>query len=123
MIGKGVCDKGSVWNPNSCEWECNKSCDIGESLDYENCKCRKMLGDKLVEECIETVREVKLVKIILAEDKNKHKCSSFPLYIVLFLIILTINIGIAIYLVYFKSMNRNKGNDSRYDYVYQAKNY
>ena len=82
-----------------------------------------MLGDKLVEECIETVREVKLVKIILAEDKNKHKCSSFPLYIVLFLIILTINIGIAIYFVYFKSMNRNKENDSRYDYVYQAKNY
>ena len=28
-----------------------KSCDVGEYLDYENCKCRKRLVDKLVEEC------------------------------------------------------------------------
>ena len=43
--------------------ECDKACDIGEYLDYENCKCRK----KLVDECTETIEEVKLVKITLAE--------------------------------------------------------
>ena len=31
------------------ECECDKSCDVGEYLDYENCKCRKKLADKLVE--------------------------------------------------------------------------
>ena len=28
----------------------DKTCDIGEYLDYENCKCRKKLVDKLVDE-------------------------------------------------------------------------
>ena len=39
LIDKGVCDKGFIWNPSNCE--CDKSCDVGEYLDYENCKCRK----------------------------------------------------------------------------------
>ena len=51
LIDKGVCDKGSIWNPINCECESNKSCHVGEYLDYENCKCRKKLLDKLVEEC------------------------------------------------------------------------
>ena len=53
MVDKGVCNKGYAWNPSSCECECDKSCDVGEYLDYENCKCRKRLADKLVEECTE----------------------------------------------------------------------
>ena len=48
---KGVCNKGFIWNPSNCECECDKACDVGEYLDYENCKCRK----KLVDECAETV--------------------------------------------------------------------
>ena len=31
------------------------SCDVGEYLDYKNCKWRKKLVDKLVEECSENV--------------------------------------------------------------------
>ena len=101
MIDKGVCDKGFIWNPNNCQCECDKSCNISECLAYENCKCRKKLVDKLVEECIETVKEVKLAKITLAEDENKHKCSSCTLHIVLFSIIFTINVGIGSYFLYF----------------------
>ena len=41
MIDKGVCDKRFIWDPSNCECECNKSCDIGEYLDHENCKCKK----------------------------------------------------------------------------------
>ena len=50
LIDKGVCNKEYAWNPNNYECECDKSCDAGEYLDYENCKCRKKLVDKLVEE-------------------------------------------------------------------------
>ena len=39
MIDKVVCDKRYAWNPSNCEYECDKSCDVGEYLDYENCKC------------------------------------------------------------------------------------
>ena len=99
LIDKIVCNKGFIWNPSNCEYECDKLCNIGEYL--ENCTCRKKVVDKLVEECTETVEEVKLAKITLAEDKNKHKCSSCTLYIALFSILLTINVGIATYFVYF----------------------
>ena len=57
--------------------------------------------DKLIEECTETVKKVKIAKITSAENENKHKHSSCTLYIVLFSILFTINVGIATYFVYF----------------------
>ena len=117
LIDEGVFDRGYVWNPSNCECECDKSCDFGEYLDYKNCKCREKLADKLVEECAENVEEVKIA------GKNEHECSSCISYIVLFSIIFIINIGIATYFVYYKYMNHNKENVSKYDYVYQRKNY
>ena len=57
LIDKGVCDKGFIWNASNCECEFHKSCDVREYLDYENCKCRKKLVDKLVEVCIETLKK------------------------------------------------------------------
>ena len=111
LINKGVCDKGSIWNPSNCECVCDKSCDVGEYLNYENCKCKKRLVDKLVEECTETVEKVKLVKITWMElhstelhsvkNENEHKCSSCTLCIVLFSILFTVNVGIGTYFVYF----------------------
>ena len=48
LTDKGMGDKGFIWNPSNCECECDKMCDVGENLDYENCKCRKRLTDKLI---------------------------------------------------------------------------
>ena len=87
-------DKGFIWNPSNSESECDKACDVSEYLDYENCKRRKKLVDKLIDECAETVEEVKLAKITLAKNENKYKCKSCTLYIVLFSILFTINVGI-----------------------------
>ena len=70
--------------------------------------------DKLVDECNENIDEVKIV----SESKNKYK--SCILYILLFSIFFTINVGIGAYFVYFKYMSRNKENVSKYDYVYQT---
>ena len=60
------------------------SCYIGEYLDYENCKCRKWLIDKSVDEYTETVEEAKPAIIALAENENSYKCSSCTVYTVLF---------------------------------------
>ena len=77
-------------------------CDIGEYLDYENCKHRKRLIDELVDECTETVEEVKPAIITLAENEKSYKCSSCTVYAALFWIFFTINIGeISAYFVYF----------------------
>ena len=34
LIDKGRRDDGFIWNPGTCECECDKSCDFGEPLDY-----------------------------------------------------------------------------------------
>ena len=103
-----MCDNRFFWNPSSCEYECDKSCDIGEYLDYKNCKCKKKLIDPLIEECTEIINETKIINKNKNENDNKHKYSFFVVYIVLFSIIFTINIGIGIYFVYHKYVNRNK---------------
>ena len=89
---------GFIWNPSNCECECDK-CDIGEYLDNSNYKCRRKLVDPIAEECTENIEKTKLVKT-LTENKNKDKCSSCTLYIILFSVSFTINIGIGIYFVY-----------------------
>ena len=84
------------------------------------------MEDKLVEECNEIADEVKIV------GKNEDKCSSciaiyiiivLQYYIVLFSIFVTINVGITTYFTYYKYINHNKENISKYDYTYQVKNY
>ena len=71
MIDKCVYYKGYAWNPSNCECECDKSCDVSEYLDYENCKCRKRLVDKLTEECNENIDEAKLAEIALFKHGNE----------------------------------------------------
>ena len=119
MIGKDVCDKGYIWNPSNCE--CDKSCDVGEYLDYENCKCRKRLVDKLTEECTENIDEAKLTGTALFGHGNECICS-YTVCIVLAVIALTGSIGIGVYFAY-KYINRNKENTFGYDHVYHAKDY
>ena len=119
FIDKDVCNKRFIWNPSNCKCECDKSCNISEYLDYKNCKCKKMLVNKL--ECNETIDEVKLTKITIAENENSYKHNSYIVYIVLFSIFFIINVGIGTYFVYYKYTNRKKRNVSKYyNYVYHA---
>ena len=99
LIDKSIDDKGFIWNPSNCECECDKSCDVGEYLHYENCKCRKKLVDNLIKECTENIDKVKIAESNSVE--NIHKCSSCTLYIVLFSVLFTINVGIGNYFIYF----------------------
>ena len=116
------CNEGFIWNSSNCEYECDTSCEVGEYLNYKNCKCRKRLVDQLVGEFTENIDEAKIVEITLFEHKNVHK-PSCTLHIVLLSVVFTTNIGIGTYFVYYKCMNRNKENVSRYVYVYQTAKY
>ena len=62
---------------------------------------QKKLVDKLVDECTETAKEVKLAKITLAENESENKYSSCTVYIVLMIVVFTIFTGITIYFVYY----------------------
>ena len=84
LVDKDKCDKGFILNPSNCECECDKSCNIGEYLNYLNSKCRKKLVDPLVEECTENINETKLVEKTLDKNENKDKCSFYVVYRALF---------------------------------------
>ena len=104
LIGKRVCDKGYIFNPSNCECKCDKSCNIGQYLDYSDCKRKKKLIDPLIEECTENDDETKLVNITV-ENEN----SSCKMYIVLMTVVFIIFTGIIIYFVYYNwSFIKNK---------------
>ena len=117
LIDYRACYKEFIWNPSNCECECDKSCSVGEYLDYENLSEEKRLVDKFADKCNENVDKVKLVKITSAEHENVCN-SSCKIYFVL--IIFTISVGIGTYFVCYRYMNRNKETALSYDYVYQT---
>ena len=45
------CQKGYIWNPSTCDWECNKACKVDEYLDTKNCSFEKCLIGELDLEC------------------------------------------------------------------------
>ena len=109
LIDKGTCDKGSIWNPSNCECEYDKSCAIGDYLEYESCKCWKKLVDKLVAECTENIDEVKIAEITsmilhltdLHSAGHENVCVHFyTISVILAVIALAISIGIGAYFAY-----------------------
>ena len=74
---------------------------------------QKKLTDKLIDECIETIEETKLVNITFTENKNNYECGSCIVYIVLMIVAFTIFTGITVYLVYYNwyLINNNNNDD------------
>ena len=95
-----MCNKGFIWNPSSCECECDKSCDVGEYSDYKNCNCRKRIIGKLVNECSENIYENETVDITPL-NVYKKVCNSCVIYIVSFVVFLIANIYISSVFIYF----------------------
>ena len=93
LTDKGLCDEGFIWNLGNCECECDESCDVGEHLDYKNCKFTKKIIDKLLEECSENVYENETLDIIQMHVYKKV-CNSCMVYIILFFIFLKTSICI-----------------------------
>ena len=91
---KEICDKGFIWNP-----------DIGEYLDYRNCKCRNKLIDKLIEECSENIDENEMIHNeilnVISLSAYKEVCGSCPIYIVLFAVFFITSICISSVFIYF----------------------
>ena len=112
LIDKRICDKGFIWNPSNCECECDENCDIGKCLDCENCKCRKKLVDQIIDECPETIEEVKLANITVESENIYYKCSSCKVYIVFMIVYFTILTGITIYFFYYYNWSVIKNNVS-----------
>ena len=103
---KIVSDKGFSWNPDNCECECDKSCGIGEYLDYKSCVCKKSLMDNLVEECTNVTEENKNYN-----ETSLSDCGSCTVYVVLFVVFLLmclITSGVFVYFYWYKRSNNTR---------------
>ena len=94
---------------------------VGEYLNYSDCKCKKKLTDKLIDECIETIEETERVNITV-ENENNYECASCIVYIVLMIVAFTIFTAITVYLIYYNwylinnnNNNNNNDNDDNHD--------
>ena len=62
---------------------------------------KKKLTDKLIDECTESIEEVKLAEIAPFENKNNYEYNSCKVYIILIIAFFAIFTGITLYLVYY----------------------
>ena len=110
MIVEGRCDGGFTWNPSTCEYEYDKSSDAGEYFDYVNCKCRKRLIDKLVEECREDIDGNEMVYNAISYDLGLkgRVCRSCARYVILLIITCIMIMSISVACFYF--YRYTKGN-------------
>ena len=100
LTDKGRCDDGFAWNPSVCEYEYNESFDVGEYLDYANCKCRRMLIDKLVQKCDKNIDGNKMVYNTTLNDYERAS-ESCTLHIILLIKTFIIITSIGIACIYF----------------------
>ena len=100
IIDKEIWDKGFIWNPCNCDCECDKSCGVGQYLDYENCKFRKRIVDELVEECSENIDGNEMIYNGTLNNYG-NVCNPCTIYIVLFIIFLMISISSSSVFIYF----------------------
>ena len=105
MIHKGRCDDGFILNPSTCKCKCDKSCNVGEYLDYVNCKCKKRLIDKLLEKIDEYIDGSKMVYNATLSDYGRV-CKSCTLYVVLLIIAFIIIMDISGAYFYFYSTQK-----------------
>ena len=85
-------------------------------LNYSDWKCKKKPTDKLIDECIETIEETKLVNIIFTKNENNYECNSCIVYIVLMIVVFIIFTGVTIYFVYYNwYLINNNNNNNDYD--------
>ena len=62
---------GSMWNPSTCDCECNKAYKVDEYLDIKKCLCKKLLFGKLVSGCEDEI--LNITETSLEDNKITYK--------------------------------------------------
>ena len=78
------CINDYIWNPNTCDCECNQVCKIGEYLYAENRSCKKHFFDNLVLTCqdeISNTTETSLRHNIVIHENN---CLIYTISVVIY---------------------------------------
>ena len=46
-----------MWNPSTCECQCDMWCKPGQYLDHKNCVCKNKLIGRVIAECTSVINE------------------------------------------------------------------
>ena len=79
-----------MWNPSTCECQCDKWCKQGQYLDHKNCVCKNKLIDRVIEECTKVINETMI--------NNKDYVTNNNTYLILVIVFL---IGSIVFLIIF----------------------
>ena len=93
-----------MWNPNTCECQCNMCCKPGQYLDHKNCVCKNKLIGKIIEECTNVINETMINK----KDNIDNDNTITNIFIVLSSIVLFILIVCSCVFIYFKWFKNKK---------------
>ena len=70
-----------MWNPSTCECQCDKWCKQRQYLDHKNCVCKNKLIGRVIEECTSVINETMI--------NNKDNITNINTYLILFIVFLT----------------------------------
>ena len=87
-----------MWNPSTCECQCDMCCKPGQYLDYKNCICKNKLIGRVIAECTSIINET----MINNKDNIDNDNTITNTFIGLFSIVMFAVIVCFCVLVYFK---------------------
>ena len=93
-----------MWNPSTCECQCDTWWKPGQYLDHKNCICKNKLIGRVIEECTSIINETMINnKSNIANDNTITN-----IFIVLFSIVMFILIVCSCVFIYFKWFRNKK---------------
>ena len=99
-----TCDKGYMWNPSTCECQCDTWCKPGQYLDHKNCICKNKLIGRIIAECTSVINET----MINNKDNINDNNTVWNIFIGLFSVVIFIGAVCFCVLIYFKWIKGKK---------------
>ena len=99
-----------MWNPSTCECQCDKWCKLGQYLDHKNCTCKHKLVGRLISECTSIINETMMNN----NYDNDYNAITY-VFIGLFSLLLLVIICFCV-LAYFKWFKSKYTNNTIYTY-------
>ena len=85
-----------MWNPSTCECQCDIWCKPGQYLDHKNCVCKNKLIGRVIEECTSIINETMINNV-----DNKDNDNTTYIFIRFFSIVIFILIVCSCVFIYF----------------------
>ena len=98
-----------MWNPSTCECQCDTWCKPGQYLDHKNCICKNKLVGRLIEECTSVINKTMM-------NNNNYDYNTI-IYVSIGFFLLTI-ICFCVF-AYFKWFKNEYTNNTIYTYQHR----